>query len=244
MTTIEMQYEFETLLHTVSDVFKEDESILTEEVFESLNRAQERYIKLKYLNGNTVQENIAILNARQDEIRNLIGTYTFTSVLQAAENPNLYYVVPTEVWYGYDNYLHYIDSQTKITKTSNPVISVAEYVPNIFSTYIGLEQFYTTTYNIPVMRFPLITMGYKSDVNPGKIVSPQTFRILVDSMTTPEEFFLTYLRKPKTLVLEITDANTQTTKCELVKSLHQELVEMAVSIYLDEYKMRLVPKSK
>ena len=235
MTVIDMVGEFSLMIETVSDVFMEEERPLTYDVERWLNSAQDRFIVQRYT-GGSFAETTAIVNARKDELRSLTVTHEFINPVTASTyEDNVYYVDPSFP----DDLLYFfalLDAKVKVTRTNNPVITVAEYVPTVITTEAGISQFYTTTFNVPIIRNPLLV------IDPEELTP--AFKILTDSYTTPTSVLINYVKKPRLMAQLPTDSDTQTSVCELSYEHHKAIVELAVSMFIDDYKTRLIPKSK
>lgn len=233
MTGSDMVYSFQQLLESISAKYKESEMLNTWEILSYINRTVERYIKLKYLSGSSFEENVFRASASPDDFAKLIKT-------------KLCLVVPTtdiavSITTGYlvdeiPDFFAYIRSDTKVTRTA-PFVVTGEWVPNREIDYNSIDPVLTTPFNKPILEYPLVTMrlGTQSQ-DDGALGHLTTILIITDSFTTLElgspSFNLTYISKPTPIDMDGKD-------CQLGPHLHEEIVKMAVSMYMDEYRLKL-----
>ena len=104
----------------------------------------------------------------------------------------------------------------------------SDLTPNRVANYDEIDKIVTTPTNKPILRKPVILFAEIDKIY-----------IHYDQYTTIVSYALTYLRKPKLLVLDVNDTVTETDECELAIHTHEEIVKMAVSMYIDEYKTHL-----
>ena len=95
----------------------------------------------------------------------------------------------------------------------------------------GLDKFIKTAYNTPIIRQPAVAL----------VSDPTTkynyIEVAVDAYTTLGNVTLTYYRKP----LRFNTTNGAS-KCELPESIHSEIVDLAVNMFITEGKYRLQVK--
>ena len=88
-----------------------------------------------------------------------------------------------------------------------------------------------TAYNTPIVRQPAVAL----------ISDPTTkymyMEVVVDAYTTLSGVILTYYRKPLRI-----NTTTGVSKCELPESVHSEIVDLAVNMFITEGKYRLQTK--
>ena len=227
MTVAEMQFEFEILIQTMWEGFKELERPNTYTVLRFLNLAQNRYIKEKYLSNPDMRANIEFVRKRSDDLRNLIKRYGTTSPVLShpatGASNRVIITLPSD-------YLFYIRSDSRVTRTALPVVT-QQWTPNRETNYDEIFNIETGIYNTPILPHPIIVFE-ESD----RLV------IYYDSYTSITGYEVTYLRKPKTLVID--DAGSdETIECELAYHTHEEVTRMAAEMYTVEYKFRLAQKT-
>lgn len=224
MNNVEMQYEFTKLIQEMDEIFEAIKRPSSETIFRMLNYATDRYIKEKYLSGPSMKANIQEIQYRSDDLRNLISLNYITSPRTPAAkiyDEELTIDLPTD-------YMFYMRSDSKILRSVTPAMSAPEWTPNRIANYDEIDKIVTSPTNKPILRKPVIVFNENEDI-----------RLFHDRYTTISSFSLTYLRRPKLLVLDVSDPNTQTTECELALHTHEDVVKLAVSMYIDEYKTHL-----
>lgn len=124
------------------------------------------------------------------------------------------------------DYYFYIRSNSKVTGTYLSLTS-AKWVGNRVISHSDLERVITSAYNTPILRMPCVLF--------------EDARVLLykDAYTNIFNVDVTYVRKPKKLVLTVVDSDTETTTCELSELTHNEIVDLAVNIFVQEAKYRL-----
>lgn len=208
MVALNMQIEFERLLYTSNPEFTTSEKLDTDEIFSYLNIAQLRTTKAKYFPTSNILENVKIIQGNVDELRNMIKRSTLT--LGAAIDTLHGYLVALP-----NDYLHYIRSDSSITRSALPVIGGASIVPNRIVDYMDIDQLVTSAFSKPIIRKPAIV--FEED---------DAMVIFRDAYTTLGNVYLTYLRMPADISL--------TQDCELPEYLHEEIVALAVDIFRRE----------
>lgn len=230
MNSFEMKYEFELLLQTISDNFKSVQKPDTDTIFIFINLTLLRYVKEKYLNKPTIAENIAYIQNKSDDLRNLIEkTLVTPTAISTGSYAGIGYTVNLA---SLTNYLFYIRSDSKLSRVTVEPMTSQWMVNRIADSYMEVDKILTTGFNKPILREPIVVFK-----------STDTMNIIVDSYTTistnSTTIDITYLRKPKYLTLTIEDAATQTTTCELAEYTHEEIVKLAVESYIRDYKFKL-----
>jgi len=116
------------------------------------------------------------------------------------------------------NYLYYIRSRTKITRT-NPTIN-SEWVPNEqLSDSTLAHKFYTSPYNKLWLKYP---KAYTEQANTDEDGLTSTLIILVDYYSTANELEITSIIKPTTIDI----SGGTFTNLDLIT--HPKIVELAV----------------
>lgn len=230
MTGQEMVYSFMQLLETVSPKFILEQKVHTYEIVDYLNRTVDRYIKLKYFSGETFKRNIFKVGTAPDDLARLYQHAELTPTIVLDGPPNFYYVALS------DGFLGYIRSDSEVTRvTVHPMVTA--WVPNIEIDWNDLDPLITTPFNKVILESPVVTIegSYGVEIAPtaegaGDI---RYLTILTDSYTTLHKVKLQYIEHP--ILIE----NKSTSICNLADHLHEEIVKLAVSMYLDEYKLKL-----
>jgi len=228
MNVYEFLYEFDKLIETVDPKFKE-EPVDTDTKLIMINIAQTRYLYNKYLNKPTFKENIESIQKNFGDLRNLIVSELITpdSITTGPLTGIGFRVGLTGI-----SFLHYIRSDSYVTRTQP--ISVTGWTNNIVGdNYSDVGKITSNIYNKPILNEPIVYFE-GSDV----------MLVIVDSYTTvdtnSDSISLTYLRSPK--YMGLTASGNTTLTCELQNYNHEEMIRLAVDIYLKEYKYMLQTK--
>jgi len=225
MTVAEMHFEFQILLETMWDEFKETERPDSFTVLKYLNLAQDRYIKDKYLSNPNMKANVEMVQKKTDDLRNIIkrsNTGLFATIITGPDNKYLV-GLPSD-------YLFFIRADFKITRTDLPVVTNA-WTPGRVTDYDEVSKITTGVYNIPILPEPVIVFEESDNM----VVFKDSYTTLVDMETT-------YLRQPYSMVIDSAGAN-ETTTCELAEHTHEEITRLAVEMFTMEYKFRLQTKN-
>lgn len=225
MKVVNMLKLFETALNTISDKFNDGEKPDRDEILTYLNSAQLTYMKEKYLNNATFKDNIESVNSRTEEFKNLIVNDTITSMSSYYMTHSISFNLP-------DNYLFYLKSDSKITRTTiYPCTN--KYIPNQEGNYKDVDKLMTTPFNIPVIQRPLIVFMSVNDASGALLVH--------DKYTTISEIKISYVRKPKELIETVVDSDLQTDECELAEYVHNDIVNLALQLF-EQNKFKLISK--
>lgn len=230
MTTFEQVKQFEMMLQTTSEVYNDSDKPDTDTILLYLNIAQIRYVKEKYLSQQTSDDNILSVSKRAEEFRGLVkgGEIAVAAMEDTHLTNSKMGALPSD-------FLFYIKSDTEVTRTTLYPISVATYIPNEVVNYNDIDKVITTPFNYPSILKPVFVFR--------DFHNTAGFMVIYDRFTTLSKVWITYIRTPKTLVLDVADANTETTTCELASYMHDEITALAVKIF-EEYKYKLLQKDK
>ena len=223
MTVREMQMAFDTRIQLVSDaeIIKTKPDSFT--ILQFLNRAQEKYITENYLSRGSLQDNIEFIQKRSGALRYIITrAESRIDPLLELYDGGMEVTLPTD-------FLYYIKSYSKMTNTLADA-TIAEWSANRVINHDELDRVTNGVFHRPILREPCI-------------VFEEDNIILYKDMDTElsaedPNFYMIYLRQPKTMVLEDPD-NDEVTTCELDDFIHNDIVELAVQMYIVDYKYRL-----
>ena len=223
MTVREMQMAFDTRIQLVSEaeVIKTKPDSFT--ILQFLNRAQEKYITENYLSRGSLQDNIEFIQRRSGALRYIISRAQQTISSSAMPDGGLQIDLPAD-------FLYYMKSYSKITNTLAEVTSFT-WSPNRVINHNELDRVTNGVFNIPILREPCI------------VFEEETAILYIDKDTALESggtdnYYMIYLRQPKTMVLS-SPGSGEVTTCELDDFVHNDIVELAVQMYIIDYKYRL-----
>ena len=212
MTGLEMLAEFQKYL-TISDPrLFEVERLESSEIYQFLNIAQRMVFKNKYFPSSNYLENIAIINANFEDLRNLIKNETVTSgINNTTHYPNAL-TIPID--FSALDYAYYIKSESKVVREQVfPTDVGGEVVPNQLISLTDVPRFISNSIHTPIIRKPGVLITDNSDVT-----------LFKDKYTTTYlGFYLTYLKYPSAIV--------DNEECELERSLQGLVVTTAVDLF-------------
>jgi len=220
MTTEEMYIEFVRLLQFIDKSVLEKDLPTSNSVLQMLNIAQLRYLKEVYFNN----EDYDTILEKSESIKNLIVRSLFTpSANIGALSNNSKVVTLSNIE---PSFLFYIRSDSKITRSDLPSIDTAKWIPNDYIKIRDKEKYLTNPFNNPII------------VKPGCYIEKSGedlhLVILYDQYTTLSEtnsVSIEYIKEPDEITFDV--------NCELPSHLHEEIVKLAVDLYINYYKFRL-----
>lgn len=223
MTVREMQIAFDMHIQLVSKGLEIEDKPDSYTILYFLNRAQENYIKENFLNHGQIQDNIEFLQKRSDTLRNLISRFTDTespTELTATEvDGGIQLDLPTD-------YLYYIKSFSYATNTlSSPTTKV--WTPNRAVGHDEIDKITNGLFNTPILRKPCVVFEDNEKLVLYKDVDTAIFN-----------FSYIYLKKPLELSIETPVAGESTNECELDVYTHQDIVELAVKMFIEDFKFK------
>jgi len=218
-----MQIAFDMHIQLVSKELEISDKPDSYTILYFLNRAQENYIKENYLSNGQIQDNIEFIQKRSDTLRNLITRYTGT------ESPTA--LTSTEVDGGIeldlpDDYLYYIKSFSFATNTLIGATTKV-WTPNRVVSHEEIDRITNGLFNKPILRKPCVVFEDNEKVILYKDMDTDIFN-----------YSYIYLRKPLDLSIETPIPTETTNECELDPYTHQDIVELAVKMFIEDYKFK------
>lgn len=187
-----------------------------------LNEAQTELLKQKVFGNNVRGEKYGQGIKRMEDLSPLVEYSTglaYDGVLgplkDHAYHPN---VATVKISDHIPNYLYYVGSDVLINDSNAPTTTTPQESMLVEESVIG--NLISTPYNKPVLRQCYIYLK-EGEVN-----------VIYDPFATLISIYVSYVRKPKRLN-RTTDDATYTTTCELPEHTHSELVNLAVSLMLE-----------
>jgi hypothetical protein len=223
MTVREMQIAFDMQIQLIYQKLEIEEKPDSYTILYFLNRAQENYIKENFLSKGQIKDNIEYIQKRSDTLKNLISRYTETESTTALD--------ATEVDGGIElslpsDYLYYIKSFSYATNDlSSPSTKV--WTPNRVVGHDEIDNITTGLFNTPILRKPCIVFEEND-----------TAILYKDQDTAIYNYSFIYLRKPLELTIETAVEDETTIECELDEYTHQDIVELAVKMFIEDYKFK------
>ena len=231
MTVREMQIAFDMHIQLVSQQLEIEDKPDSYTILYFLNRAQENYIKENFLSRGQIQDNIEYIQKRSDTIRNLISRSNY---IDPVVNPGPI-IQPTEVDGGTvfdlpEDYLYYINSFSLATNAlTSP--TVQKWTPNRVVGHNEVDMITNGLFNTPILRKPCVV--FEDD---NQLV------LYKDVDTDISNISYVYLRKPLELSIETPIVGETVNECELDPYTHQDIVALAVKLFIEDYKFKLSQK--
>lgn len=217
--------EFERRLQLISPDLEIDNKPNSDLIFSILNEAQDRYVVMNYIGDDQTIVDTNSFTKNVDAIMSLLVEKTLTQVGTTVNGFARYRLPNTDN----DNYFLYVQSLSHVTGTYKKSDSAV--IANKLVKYRDLDKYITTAFNTPIIRQPAAAL--MSDAT----TKYQYLVVAVDKYTTIKDVILTYYRRPLRF-------NTKggATKCELPETVHSEIVDLAVNMFITEGKYRLQTK--
>lgn len=218
--------EFERRIQLISPDLTIDNKPNSDLIFSILNEAQDRYVIINYIGDDQLEAETNNHSKNTDSIKSLLIEKELVS---SGLTPNGFnrFRLP---YNSNDEYFLYVHSMSKVRGTYKQYTNTVK-VDNQLVKYKDIPKYVQTAYNSPIVRQPAVAL----------VSDPTTkymyLEVAIDKYTTLDSVILTYYRKPLRF-------NTigGATKCELPESIHSEIVDLAVNIFITEGKYRLQTK--
>lgn len=227
MTAREMQIAFDMHIQLVYAALEIDEKPDSYTILYFLNRAQENYIKQNFLNNGQIKDNIEYLQKRSDTLRNLIVRYTDTESTDAIDTDTVDGGITLSLP---DDYLYYIKSFSYSTN-SLAGVTTKTWTPNRVVGHNEIDMITSGLFNAPILRKPCVVFEESDNII-----------LYADRDTDIYNISYIYLRKPLTITIETAVEDETTNTCELDEYCHQDIVELAVQMFIEDYKFKLSQK--
>jgi hypothetical protein len=232
MNVREMQIEFERRLILINPDFDLQDRPTSDTTVSFLNRAQDLYIEENFISKDRLEDNIEYIQRRSDTLRSLISRNTGTETAAKSadfSDGGIQISVPSD-------YLYYIKSYSYVDgdAAGNNVYLTngsKEWIPNRVGTHEEIEKIVSNSFNTPILRKPCVLFEESN-----KLI------LYKDSNTNVYNFELVYLRDPKKMTVTATGVGTPTNEtnvCELPVGAHEDVVDLAVKVFIEEYKYKL-----
>ena len=221
-----MQVEFERRVMLMDPNLQLNEKLTSDTIFSFLNAFTKRYVKQIYLLADQTQNNTRAQKVSIDSIKSLITRQVIDKTETVNSDTN------TDLFKLPEDYFLYIRSNSLVKSTyKNESLDKAESLPNELIDIESAAKIITTPHNHIILRNPQVIMHSSED---------QIYlNVIHDNYTEIEQVDLVYYRMPKEFnVLNVDNVNVLD-RCELPESMHIEIVEGAVEMFVTEAKYRL-----
>ena len=184
-----------------------------EEIDLVLNQAQEAFVKQRYGYNNTKKEAFEQTQKRIEDLYTLIKSVRLTPLTNTSENINDYSVfvqLPTDHWIT-------IQELTNITYLDCNSNSSTE---DVYTKPIQHNDYSKLISN---------PFGQPTDEKVLRLMTQQGVELLHSSTSTISEYKIRYIKEP----VRIDNVTIPNVDCELSNHTHQEIVNIAISIALE-----------
>lgn len=229
MNVREMQIEFERRVQITSPDLLVDNKLKSSDTLAFLNAGQNRYVKLVFNQKDEIIDSTRSHKRNADSIKSLLVQKKLTTATYTASGHSRFELPSV----ANEEYFLYVSSTSNISGTYLNLTSPYE----IENRMIDPEQLvkYTKTFdNDPIITIPGILLMSDQQTKLNYAV------VAVDSHTIINSLLLNYYRKPLKMALR-TSTNVVTT-CELPDSTHNEIIDLAVEMFINETKYRLAQR--
>jgi hypothetical protein len=254
MTGREMLVGFEELIRTTNPDLEFDVTINTDLVYSILSRAQQEYVTQHFLMGDNIVDNINAVRKHSDILRKLIRR-TNTAIM-AADSP-AYYVASGDGGYSavfgtsnvaLDDYWMFLSGNMYSSfLVDSAIISPARGANNgivelDLINHYDLQKKIRTINNEPVFKYIPIVLENVSRTLSGNTTNYDGFVFYLDREKETAlsghlenaTFNIIYLSFPDDI-----DSSTTEALQSLPPSTHNDIIKLAVDIFLKEYKYLL-----
>lgn len=229
MTGREMLINFEEYLRNTNPELEFDTNINTDVAYSLLTRAQEEYITQNFLLGDSLQDNINAVRRRSDILANIIKRTAPADITVAASATSkqidggyLAEITNSDYWMFLSGVFTHDDLSTN--DKGAPVKAIDLELVN----HYDLQKKIRTLDNEPVLKnVPIVIEGVSKFV----FYLDSSYIAILDAVITNSEIGVIYLARPTGI--------DGTTPSELAASTHNDIVKLAVEIFVREYKYKL-----
>ena len=232
-----MQLEFERLIQLANPEYVVNNKIDSDTIFYFLNAAQERFIKLNYMSLDNLKQTVENLRKNTDTFKALIVNKDLDNGINLEGGLHgkrfALPVTDDDMFFLYlRSHSHvsgtYMDIPDKIGELDNSAVA-----PNTLITQDEVDKILVSYYNMPILRQPCAVLESQLNGSTSIVVH-------VDSYTKLKKCNITYIRKPKKFnVIRPTGSTAIVDTCELSPNVHQDIVELAVDMFITEGAFRL-----
>lgn len=215
--------EFERRLQLISPDLAIDNKPNSDLIFSILNEAQDRFVIQNYVGDDQTELETNTFNRNIDAIKTLfVQKRLLSSGNTEMGFPRFRLPNSTN-----DEYFLYSTSYSHVTGTYKQHKD-ERVIANKLVKYRDLQNYVTTAFNTPIIRQPAAAL--MSDAT----TKYQYLVVATDKYTVLNDVVLDYYRRPLRF--------DYSGKCELPEPNHSEIVDIAVNMFIQEYKYRLQVK--
>jgi len=210
-----MQMAFDVQIQNVDGTYEIENKPDSYTIFFHINQSQERFVKTRYSGLNTKKESFEETQKRTEDLRELVVESNIaTSAGSASDKPNAYIAtLPADYFVAVDEEatIEFIDG------LSNPV-----------SKRVGVTESTSDTYRKQIDDPYSPHKLHYEDARPLRLYKGTSIEVISDGNYTVPTVHLRYLSMPTEISLAV--------DCALPEHTHSEIVNMAVSDFLNTVK--------
>lgn len=225
MTSRELAVAFERAVQIINPEYFIQNKLDTDTIFHFLNSAQLRFVKLNYMSVDSLTGTVKNLNKANDSFKALIVNKDIASIAEStpAGINGKRYSLPSD-------FFLYLRSFSRVSGTYLQIPTGSEKpVPNRLIENEEVAAIMASYLNIPILRYPCCTLE-------ATLTGVSTLAVYTDTYTTIKDVNLTYIRKPDTLSL--------TSNPVIAENVHQDIVDLAVEMFVTEAAYRVAGGDK
>jgi hypothetical protein len=256
MNARSMQIAFMRQLTAIHESFEFPKILDSDTIFYWINLAQKKYMKETYLSKKTAKENVEFLQKRVDDLKQLVerarlygsSNYIISSTpvvnpitttnypsLQITADGGMIFNLPSDYYY-------YVRSSSELSGTYLQVVTPSWFNNKLIEHDELDSSILTNAINTPIIRTPLVILEGSVATTLPTITYQPNIILYLDSYSNLYNMEITYIRHPRYIVLTPDTSGTQTSQCELSEQTHEEIIELAIHMYVEEYKFKLNQK--
>lgn len=215
MTPLQMQAYFELEINKIDELEKPESS----DIFYFINQAALKFTKSRYSGMNIKREGFEDSQKRMDDLRTLVKETRLVPTVPSLTGPG---ALPASK-----------PNSSYITLPSSYFVTISEEVDITFTglagttqtTREGITECNLDTYSFKVKDpFEMHNLHMDSAWPLRMYINGQVWLVTDGNYTIPY-YYLTYLKYPDTITISVA--------CELPEHTHQEIVKLAVDMYLE-----------
>jgi len=192
-------------------------NFLNEEVDLLLNQSQERFIKQRYGNTNTKRESFEESQKRTEDLKVLVSNAILIPAANAVDNIDVnaqFVTLPADHWF-------IVQERASITYNDCKNVSITDIIPVYGIQHNDINNIINNSF-LKANKQRILRL-----MEEGRV------ELIHDPTTTINNYRLRYIRKPITISSIGTIVN-----CELSDHLHDEIVDQAVLLALEDIESR------
>lgn len=222
-----MQKAFETKVSLIDPTLQIEDKLTSDIIFQFLNAYTRRYVKQSYLQADEVLDGTRAQKGNIDAINSLLTRKQLfhQQDVRDTDKYSKQFILP-------EDYFLYVRSNSLVTSTyANQHLKEVGVLPNEMISIEDADKVITTPYNRIILRNPQVIMMSNKD--------KMCMNVIHDAYTTISSIDLVYYRLPKLFNVIGVNDTTVLDHCELPDSVHNEIVDGAVEMFVTEAKYRL-----